>query len=150
MIASRNRTLKPNSVSLSKLTKDAREDVRDDMPGPEGPRGQQGPVGERGPVGPQGDRGIQGDQGIQGIQGIKGEPGPTEHSYGVIGLYLDSEGAKAPPGSQGRIAIRMSGESMLQRDFKESEGTTSGLDHDWLLTGHIGIKDKDGVLTLFS
>ena len=77
------RTLKPNSVPLSKLTKDAREDVRDDKPGPEGPRGPQGPIGERGPVGPRGDRGIQGDQGIQG------EPGPTEHSYGVIGLYLD-------------------------------------------------------------
>jgi hypothetical protein len=92
------RSLKPNSVALNKLTKQARQQLS--KPGPAGPQGAQGAVGPQGAqglAGPQGEQGPQGEEGPQGVQGEEGEvgpqgpPGPTEHSYGVAALYLDGE-----------------------------------------------------------
>ena len=108
------RSLKPNSVALSKLTKQARQQLSQPGPaGPQGVAGPQGPQGLPGDAGPQGaagkdgvdgedgDDGAAGEDGEDGLDGEDGEdgedgkdgeqgpPGPTEHSYGVSALYLD-------------------------------------------------------------
>lgn len=90
--------LKAGSVPLSKLSKDLREMVRSNPPGPrgpEGPAGPQGPGGARGPTGATGATGAAGltgatgPAGATGTTGATGATGPTEHSYGVTALYLD-------------------------------------------------------------
>jgi hypothetical protein len=60
--------------------------------GATGQTGAAGTTGATGPSGDQGATGATGDQGATGATGDQGPAGPTEHNYGVAGLFLD--GAK--------------------------------------------------------
>ncbi|HEX6601290.1 MAG TPA: hypothetical protein VF030_01480 [Solirubrobacterales bacterium] len=79
-------SIRAESIPLGKLTDEARKRILASNSGPAGPQGKRGPRGEKGERGPKGDRG---PQGSQGPKGDTGPPGPTEHSFGVVALYLD-------------------------------------------------------------
>lgn len=100
-------------VGLDQLT----PQLRNGIPGPQGPQGLQGPIGltgaegpqgapgpqgipgERGPEGPEGPQGPQGTQGPQGIAGPAGATGP-QGPQGIQGLKGD-KGDKGDTGLQG-------------------------------------------------
>lgn len=81
--------LRAGSVGLGKLTKKARRQIFQARQGPQGPQGDRGPKGDRGARGQRGQAGSRGAEGPRGPQGETGPAGPTEHSYGVVALYLD-------------------------------------------------------------
>lgn len=72
---------------------DAKINVIELLPGPQGPQGEQGPEGKQGPQGERGERGAAGPEGAQGEQGPRGEQG----EQGPVG----PQGERGPQGPQG-------------------------------------------------
>jgi hypothetical protein len=83
-------------------------------PGPQGEAGAAGPQGEAGPAGPKGDAGPAGPQGPQGPQGPAG-------TGGVVPSMTVRDSVDIPPGRFGRaIATCPTGKTMIAGGFQFS------------------------------
>jgi hypothetical protein len=102
-------SLKPNSVSAGKLTKELRQEI-----GAGGSRGPKGQAGERGPAGQRGARGLAGAQGPRGDVGPQGSAGPR----GAKG----NAGPQGPPGPTGESAVETLTATTHLTDFPEGGG----------------------------
>lgn len=65
---------------------------------------------------------------------------------------LDDEGDVLPPGEQGEIAIgAFDGNPVVLKEYwKNHEETKAKFKGNWMLTGDLGVKDKDGYFTFLS
>lgn len=65
---------------------------------------------------------------------------------------LDAEGNVLPPGEQGEIAIgAFDGNPVVLKEYwKSPEATKEKFKGNWMLTGDLGVKDKDGYFTFLS
>ena len=63
---------------------------------------------------------------------------------GHVGEIVDSDGNPVGPGEEGQIAFRRPDPVMLLEYWKNPQGTNEKFAGDWLLTGDLGRKDKDG------
>ena len=77
------------------------------------------------------------------LSGDRSRPGST----GLPGLVceakvVDDEGAEAPPGTAGEIAVR--GPNVFVAYWDDAAATAEALRNGWYFSGDIGVRDEDG------
>ena len=120
-------------------------------PGPQGPAGPQGPKGETGPQGPKGDTGETGPAGPEGPQGPKGDTGDTgpQGPQGEKGEKGDPgatgpagpEGPQGPKGEKGdNFTVNATG---LLAERSQYDAEAKGFSFLATDTGNLYIKNSD-------